>query len=518
MVRAVFFNLKNWGIHQYWEKTIAKHMELNGDDVYTISASKLFGGDDLKSNRRYEHIHAHIASKTGEQTSQMFQIKKQLALEDFFTQQDLNKAEYVLGPCNIEELETLIYKGLNLGKIVRNSVVRQSHTLDKNDPEYQHFFYENISTLIYEIDAFERILTQIKPDVVFCMNGIFFAERALVEMCKLRGIRIVTYERAARPDYLYITANEPINLFNYDNRYDKIKDVELTPKEKQEIIDYLEDRKTSKNTTQKFQNSKPTEIKEVKERINYDKIKKQKKEIITLYTNVMWDTAAIDRDTIFDNVLDWCIKTVEFAKNNKNKHFVIRIHPADSRYWNFAGAKQLQDEILKAIELPENVTLIKSNEKINSYALAELSDKVVTYTSQIGPELAAMGKSLIIAGEAFYRNKGFGYTPKTQKDYFDALKEIIQTQDFEKENALKFEHFLYFKMHYPLHLIVEDASKGMGVVTNLKFIQDNTIDFNMIKNDEELKYIADYIREGIEDEYNCPVYRVTPTKKESDKQ
>ena len=93
MVRALFFNLKNWHIHLLWEKTIAKHMELNGDEVCCVNLTKPIGGDDLKSGRLYEHLHAHISSKTGETLTQMFGIKNNVRIEDFFTQQDLQKID-----------------------------------------------------------------------------------------------------------------------------------------------------------------------------------------------------------------------------------------------------------------------------------------------------------------------------------------------------------------------------------------------------------------------------------------
>lgn len=509
MAKVMFFNLKNWVIHQYWEKCLAKHMELNQDEVICVNLTSPIGGDDLKTGRMYEHIHSHISAKTGEQATKMFQVRNNVRLEDYFTTEDLQKIERVLGKATIKELKTLVYKGITVGKLVRTSCVRQAHTIDEDSPEYQSFFYDNISTALYYIDAFERLLTQHQPDTVFCMNGIFFAERILVEMCKVRKTRIVTYERAARPQHLYITANEPINTFNFDNRFDAMKDIALTEQETKDIENYLKDRRTSRNTTQKFQDTQTDDLDLTKKYIKYDELRDKKKRIVTLFTNVMWDTAAVDKDTIFCNVQDWCIKSIDYAAKNPDIEMFIRIHPADARYWGFAGAKQLQDEILKIVpQLPSNVHLIKSQEKINSYCLAELSDVCVTYTSQIGVEVAAIGRPLIIAGEAFYRNKGFGCTPITQEEYFHVLKNGVFEAD--KEIALRYAHFLYFKMHYPFNCIVEDATKGMGVITELKFVTDGHIDFNYIKNDEELKKIADYVREGITDEYMCPIYKVTP--------
>ena len=520
MSKILFFGLKNWAVHRYWECCLAKHLELNEHEVKYYSYNKMFGGDDLNSHRKYEHIHKHIASKTGEQIPGMFRLNTVVPVEDYFTQVDLQNAEAILGLSEQRELESLEYKGINLGAACRISTVRQSHTIDRASKEYQDFFVENVSTSIYMIDAFERILTDEKPDVVFVMNGIMFLENIIIQLCKRLGIRVVSYERAARPDHLYITANGPVNDFMFDNRFDINK--ELSDIELKEIKEYLHDRRTSKNTTQKFQDSDTDDLEKTKKAVNFESIKD--KEIISLFTNVMWDTAAVDRDTIFKDVLDWCIKTIEWAKNQEDVELFIRIHPADARYWNFSGAKQLQDEILKhyidkdekyskesldsTSFLPSNVHLIKSTTKLNSYCLAELSDVVSTYTSQIGVELAAMGKPVIVAGDAFYGKQGIGIMPKDQDDYFDYLECGVDCIDFvNKDEALRFAHFLYFKMHYPFRLITEDASKGMGVVTDFGFIKDledgrRIIDFDVIKNDVDLQNISSYLLEGIKGEFD----------------
>lgn len=504
MSKIIFFGLKNWYIHRLWEDILAKHLELNEHDVILYSYTKMFGGDDLNNGRPLEHIHKHIASKTGETVNQMFQLKNVRRIEDAFSQQDLNNAENIMGAAGQQELETLEYKGIPLGKCCRNSTVRQSHCTDNNGPTYQKFFKENISTALYMTDAFEKVLVTEKPDAVFIMNGIMFMENILIHICKKLGIRIVSYERAARPQHLYITANEPVNDFMFDKRFDINKP--LNEDELKEITQYLLDRRTSKNTTQKFQEKDTDDLSLTKELINYEKIKD--KTIVSLFTNVMWDTAAIDRDTIFDNVLDWCISTIDWAAQNPQVELFVRLHPADSRYWNVPGAKQLGDEIQKVRQaLPTNVHIIESNSKINSYCLAELSNICSTYTSQIGAEIAAMGKPVVIAGDAFYGKQGIGNMPQSKEEYFMLLETKEWIPNDAEEIALRFEHFLYFKMHYAFNMVVEDASKGMGVVTELKCLKpigngQLQMNFDTIKEDEELKKIASYVLEGIKDEYD----------------
>src|SRR5206468_5104847 len=47
-----------------------------------------------------------------------------------------------------------------------------------------------------------RILDRFRPDVVFALNGLFAAERAVRAVAVDRGVRVVTYEIAPRKDAL----------------------------------------------------------------------------------------------------------------------------------------------------------------------------------------------------------------------------------------------------------------------------------------------------------------------------
>ncbi len=503
MSKIVFMGLKNWFIHKLWECSIAKHLELNDHDVSTYTYTKMFGGDDLNTGRRFEHIHKHIASKTGEYVPGMLALKNVKRIEDLFDQTTLNNTEGILMGAGYREMKSLEYKGIEVGKACRNSTVRQAHSTNEDSDSYKSFFEDNVSTSIYMIDAFEKMIEIEKPDVVFCMNGIMFLENILVTMCNKRGIRVVTYERGAKPNTLYLTAGEAVNDFTFQSRFKK--DLELSKKELDETLKYLEDRRTSKNTTQKFQDLGSDNLESVKKILEFDKIKD--KRIVSLFTNVMWDTAAIDRDTIFDNVLDWSLKTIEHVKNNPDLHLFVRIHPADSRYWNVPGATQLKDEIVKAVKkLPSNVTLIESENPVNSYCLAELSNVCITYTSQIGSEIAAMGIPLVVAGDAFYGKLGIGSMPKDQVEYFEFINGSKKPFN-NKEEALRFEHYLYFKNTYPFSLIQEDSSKGMGVVTNVGYLKEiegtgKVLDATKLKEDKELEHITNFIFEGIKDEFD----------------
>ncbi len=51
--------------------------------------------------------------------------------------------------------------------------------------------------------------------------------------------------------------------------------------------------------------------------------------IVSMFTNLSWDSAVAGRRTIFASMLDWARETVRFAAG-KDFTLVIRVHPSET--------------------------------------------------------------------------------------------------------------------------------------------------------------------------------------------
>jgi hypothetical protein len=73
--------------------------------------------------------------------------------------------------------------------------------------------------------------------------------------------------------------------------------------------------------------------------------------------------------------------------------------------------------------IPSNVRIIGSARPVSSYALLDLSDLVLTYTTTVGLEAAVRGIPVAVAGETHYRARGFTYDVACHDDLVAVLRD-----------------------------------------------------------------------------------------------
>ena len=124
----------------------------------------------------------------------------------------------------------------------------------------------------------------------------------------------------------------------------------------------------------------------------------------------------------------------EAMLGNPDFHFYLRAHP------NIASgnsSQQLKELSVLANMGYENLTIIWPSDCIDSYALLQNSDKVLSFGSTVGIEATYYGKPSILLGTAFYAWTDGVYKPKS---FSDAISLICQKDLPPKSQteALKF--------------------------------------------------------------------------------
>lgn len=100
---------------------------------------------------------------------------------------------------------------------------------------------------------------------------------------------------------------------------------------------------------------------------------------------------------------------------DRKVHFFVRIHP------NLKDINNSQTkELMKFGEMP-NATLIPADSELNSYALCEMVDKVLTFGSTMGIEAAFWGKVSILFGRAEWEHLNSVYTPSSKEELIQMI-------------------------------------------------------------------------------------------------
>jgi len=129
---------------------------------------------------------------------------------------------------------------------------------------------------------------------------------------------------------------------------------------------------------------------------------------------------------------------------NPDMMFLIRFHPNQA---------DMASDVLtpfKAVSTLPNAQIFYPTDTVNSYALMEWSDTVVTFGSTITIEACWAGKAAIMLGPSFYDQLEIAYTPKTLEEFGDLLRMDLKPKS--PENAARFAHFQEFD-HDPLQYV-----------------------------------------------------------------
>jgi hypothetical protein len=120
--------------------------------------------------------------------------------------------------------------------------------------------------------------------------------------------------------------------------------------------------------------------------------------IVSLFTNILWDSQLYYRFNVFPNMLEWLFQTIRFFGERKDVQLVVRLHPGEA-----PGAMPTNQPLLPEIErvfprVPDNVKIVKPESKVSSYVLGTMSRTALIYGARVGVELVMLGTPVVIAG------------------------------------------------------------------------------------------------------------------------
>ena len=190
------------------------------------------------------------------------------------------------------------------------------------------------------------------------------------------------------------------------------------------------------------------------------------KPCIGMLTNVMWDAQLHYPANIFKNMLEWALQTIDYFSRRPELQLLIRVHPAE-----LTGHLPSRQPIIGEIEkvypvLPANVFIIPPESRISTYAAMLKCDAVVIYGTKTGVELTSMGIPVIVAGEAWIKNKQITMDPATVAAYFELLEQLPLEKKLDEakiERARRYAYHFFFRRMIPLDFITKTNRKHYEV-------------------------------------------------------
>lgn len=395
-----------------------------------------------QSKTLYEGVRLRSSDRTPKSEVEWFSFERDPELQK--TIRDLN----------IEQLSSFTYEEFPLGALCLPGlrwILRIHHLNDDENTRY--LLREYIVSAWNVAQEFSTFLDQTQPRAVIVFNGQFFPEATARYIAQKRGIRVITHEVGLQPASAYFTDGEatayPINIPD---------DFELNEEQNKKLDDYLAKRFQGDFTMAgiKFW----ADMKGLDD--SFLQKASQFKQIVPVFTNVIFDTSQPHANTVFEDMFDWLDLVLEEIKAHPETLFVIRAHPDETRVRK-ASRETVAGwvEARKVTDLP-NVIFVSPQEALSSYELILKSKFVMVYNSTIGLEASIMGMPVLCAGKARFTQYPTVFFPQTVEDVRRKMKEFLVADSIDvplefKRNARRFLYYQLYKTSLPFGEFLEPS-------------------------------------------------------------
>jgi hypothetical protein len=374
-------------------------------------------------------------------------------LSDFLAPCDSKYAEVIASSVDSEEIKSLCIEGVAVGEHAIAGTCRFfARATFEDEPYGNDVLRRYLRSSILVAIATERLLRQEDYHCVFFNHGIYVPQGVIGEVCRKLSVRVVNWNTAYKKKsfifshhdtYHHTMMNEPISSW---------ENLSLSPELKGKIASYISSRAVGHDDWIKFNSS----TKNNREQIIAELGISESKPVIGMLTNVAWDAQLHFQENAFPNMFAWITETIQYFIRRQDLQLLIRVHPAEIT-GHLKSRQPVVDEINRMFPmLTGNIFIIGPENDINTYEAMKLCDSVLIYGTKMGVELASMGIPVIVAGEAWVRNKGITTDIVSVEQYLRVLEALplgSRLDEGTRERALKYAFHFFNRRMIPLSSI-----------------------------------------------------------------
>ncbi len=444
----------------------------------------------IETDRR---IRCGACLETGKRTFEGLGLRV-LTLSDFLTEEDRDEAELVAADAAVADLKSMRVNGWKLGEHALAGALRYFAVGDLNaEPQGEGVARKFVKAAVLTARAFDRILAEGGYEVMSANHGIYSPQGVVGEVARARGVRVVNWNPAYRrhcfifshgDSYHHTMISEDVGV------WDKL---ELTPERTDAITSYLRDRRQAGGDWIWFNRSDDSTWRELAAKLGLDE-----RPVIVALTSVVWDACLHYESNAFESLEDWMMQTIDYFAGRPDLQLVIRVHPAEVSGFVKSRARMADAIARRFPTLPENVKLVPPEDPLSTYSLLDCANAAIVYSTKTGIEASAQGLPVVVAGEAWIRNKGFSAdadSPEAYRAILDGLPFAGPLDEAKRERAQRYAYHFFFRRMIELPFLkdagpaefeiaverLEDLGPGIvpgldcvceGILTGTPFVHD----------------------------------------------
>lgn len=371
----------------------------------------------------------------------------------FDYQRDMQLA-MTIGKLPLQDLMTFEWQNIPLGALCLPGLrwILRVHNLN-DDESTRYLFCEYILSAWNVAQKFSRFLDETKPRAVIVFNGQFFPEATARYVANKPGLRVITHEVGLQPASAFFTDGEatayPIAI---------PESFELNAEQNAKLDAYLAKRfqgDFSMAGIKFWADMKGLDESFLKKAAGF-------KQIVPVFTNVIFDTSQPHANTVFSDMFAWLDLVLKSIKSHPETLFVIRAHPDETR-----TRKESRETVQgwveeKGVDKLENVVFVAPKEYLSSYELIQRSKFVMVYNSTIGLEASLMDKPVLCAGKARFTQYPTVFFPQTVDEQSSRMEEFLAAETIDvppefKRNARRFLYYQLFRTSLPFGDFLEPS-------------------------------------------------------------
>jgi hypothetical protein len=326
---------------------------------------------------------------------------------------------------SINDIKEIKYKKVSIGYAVLSTFISVSRNPEiKLDDPTRDYLNHLINQTCKLVDSVYNLIDKVNPDVICVFNGRFFETKPLFDIGISKNIEVIINEVIGSG-----TENDPfkitkfINSMPHDIAYLGKKvlstwDCSKLSYEEKIIIGesfYFNKKKGLNTGLINFTSNQE----KGKLPSNWDNAKKN----IVIFNSSEDEFASIGKEFDSYAIFNSQIEGIKFMLSNcklNNIHFYLRIHPNLSNV-----TESFHTDLLELDKLYTNITIIKGDDKISTYALIDSSWKVIVFGSTVGIESSFWGKPSILLAGSIYHDLNALYKPSSKSHLLQLIEQEL---------------------------------------------------------------------------------------------
>jgi hypothetical protein len=376
---------------------------------------------------------------------------------DWLTAEDRLQARQIARDLPAGDIPSFRWEGMAIGEHANAGALRffAAGSLEQ-EPHGERVLRRYLEAALLTAAACRRLMRAEQFASAVFTHGIYVPWGIVGEVARQEGVRVSNWNVAYRKRRFIFSHDDTYHHTLMTEPREHWENLELSPLQDRELTKYLSSRREGLFDWIVFHRPTNQDRDEIARRSGVD----PSRPIVGLLTSVTWDAQLHYPANAFPSMIDWLVQTCEYFAGRPDLQLLIRVHPAEISGFPPSRQPILRELQARLPQLPPNVIVVPPESGLSTYGLMSLCNAVIIYNTKTGVELTSIGQPVIVAGEAWIRNKGITLDASSPEEYraiLDRLPFPSGLQGEQLARARRYAYHFFFNRMIPLGFVEPKA-------------------------------------------------------------